>query len=117
MAPWYHPLASPLFLTGVIINAVLAFFFPCAVRNRGPGVWVPILVTMLIVGAVQAAYGKSTLCVTSDISNIVLVVLVSLCIEQPAIDPLALAVQTGNPMVEVEPFGISSSDEDNNSRQ
>ncbi|KAG9855407.1 hypothetical protein KCU98_g1724, partial [Aureobasidium melanogenum] len=57
MAPWYQPLKSPFFLSGVIINAMLAFFLLWAARSRGPRVWLPIAIAMIGVGTFQAAFG------------------------------------------------------------
>ncbi|KAG9605386.1 hypothetical protein KCU77_g758, partial [Aureobasidium melanogenum] len=95
MAPWHQPLTSPFFLSGVIINAMLAFFLLWAARNRGPRVSLPIAITMIGVGTFQAAF-----------------VLVSLCLEEP---PAPIIVDI--PLVELEPVEDSSSDEDNNNEQ
>lgn len=57
MAPWYQPLRSPFFLTGVIVNAMLAFFLLWAVKNRGSRVWLPIVIAMIGVGTFQAVFG------------------------------------------------------------
>ncbi|CAD0090199.1 unnamed protein product [Aureobasidium mustum] len=57
MASWYQPLKSPFFLSGVIINAMLAFLLLWAARNRGPRVWLPIVIAMIVVGTLQAAFG------------------------------------------------------------
>ncbi|KAK6001268.1 hypothetical protein QM012_002599 [Aureobasidium pullulans] len=95
MAPWCQPLKSPLFLSGVIINAILAFFLLWAVRNRGPRIWLFMIIAMIGVGTFQAAF-----------------VLVSLCLEKP---PAPLIIDI--PLGEFEPAGNSSSNEDSDNEQ
>ncbi|KEQ62118.1 uncharacterized protein M437DRAFT_31115, partial [Aureobasidium melanogenum CBS 110374] len=53
MAPWYQPLKSPVFLCGVIVNAMLAFFLLWATRSGSPRVWLPIVIAMIGVGTFQ----------------------------------------------------------------
>ncbi|KAH0351866.1 hypothetical protein KCU81_g2129, partial [Aureobasidium melanogenum] len=95
MAPWYQPLKSPVFLCGVIVNAMLAFFLLWATRSGSPRVWLPIVIAMIGVGTFQATF-----------------VLVSLCLEEP---PAPVIINI--PLVEFEPVDDSSSDEDNNNEQ
>lgn len=61
MTPWYEPMRSQFFVSGVVILACLAFFLMWAVRNHGPQVYLCILIAMFGVGSLQAVYGKSHL--------------------------------------------------------
>ncbi|KAI4853898.1 hypothetical protein E4T44_00555 [Aureobasidium sp. EXF-8845] len=93
IALWFQPFKSRFFMTGIMVLALLAFFLLWAVGNRGPWVWLPIVIAMFGVGSFQAIY-----------------VLTSLWKEEPAVSPFASA---DIPMIELQPVD-SSDDEDQN---
>jgi hypothetical protein len=66
MATWYAPFKSRFFATGMILLAFLAFFLLWAAANRGPRVYLPIVIAMFSIGSLQAVYGEFTLCRVSD---------------------------------------------------
>jgi hypothetical protein len=55
-------------MTGIMILALLAFLL-WAVGNRGPRVWLPIVIAMFGVGSFQAIYGQSVLCQIPGTAN------------------------------------------------
>jgi hypothetical protein len=69
MATWYEPFKSRFFATGMILLAFMAFFLLWAVGNRGPRVYLPIVIAMFSVGSIQAIYGELTSCRVSDTAN------------------------------------------------
>jgi hypothetical protein len=96
---------SRFFATGIL--AFLAFSLLWAVGNRGPRVWLPIVIAIFGAGSVQAIYGKSVPCRlpgTADRMEI----LISLWMEEPTVSALANA---DIPMIELQPVD-SSDDED-----
>ncbi|KAI4854358.1 hypothetical protein E4T44_00231 [Aureobasidium sp. EXF-8845] len=97
MANWYQPMKSRFFVTGIMVLALLAFFLLWAVGNRGPRVWLPIVIAMFSVGSLQAIY-----------------VLTSLWMEQSAATPVADA---DIPMIELQPIDSSDVDDENHNER
>jgi hypothetical protein len=62
MATWYEPFKSRFFATGMMLLAFMAFFLLWAVGNRGPRVYLPIVIAMFSVGSIQAIYGEFVPC-------------------------------------------------------
>ncbi|THY25736.1 hypothetical protein D6D01_04955 [Aureobasidium pullulans] len=59
MLSWHHPLKAPVFLSGLIVNAILAFFLLWAVRTgHDARVWLPLVISMVIIGIIQGASGR-----------------------------------------------------------
>lgn len=56
--PQHGPFQSSFFLSGVLIVAILSLFLLWATRNRGPEVYLSIIIAMLAVGSLQGAYGQ-----------------------------------------------------------
>jgi hypothetical protein len=56
-------------MAGIMVLALLAFFLLWAVGNRGPWVWLPIVIAMFGVGSFQAIYGQSVPCQMSGTAN------------------------------------------------
>jgi hypothetical protein len=69
MALWFQPFKSRFFLTGIMVLALLAFFLLWALGDRGPRVWLPIVIAMFGIGCLQAIYGQSVSCQTSGTAN------------------------------------------------
>ncbi|TIA38975.1 hypothetical protein D6C78_03615 [Aureobasidium pullulans] len=56
MLSWHHPLKAPVFLSGLVVNAILAFFLLWAVRTgHDARVWLPLVISMVIIGIIQGA--------------------------------------------------------------
>ncbi|THX37998.1 hypothetical protein D6D10_05435 [Aureobasidium pullulans] len=67
MLSWHHLLKAPVFLSGLIVNAILAFFLLWAVRTgHDARVWLPLVISMVIIGIIQGASVMAVLCLETE---------------------------------------------------
>ncbi|THZ74075.1 hypothetical protein D6C85_03699 [Aureobasidium pullulans] len=98
MISWHHLLKAPVFLSGLIVNAILAFFLLWAVRTgHDARVWLPLVISMVIIGIIQGASVMASLCLEPE--------------PEPDVDR-ALDDINAIPMFELELASSSESEED-----
>ncbi|THX99093.1 hypothetical protein D6D03_07494 [Aureobasidium pullulans] len=98
MLSWRHLLKAPVFLSGLIVNAILAFFLLWAVRTgHDARVWLPLVISMVIIGIIQGASVMAYLCLEPE--------------PEPDVDH-ALDDINDIPMFELELASSSESEED-----
>ncbi|THW18242.1 hypothetical protein D6D23_07759 [Aureobasidium pullulans] len=98
MLSWHHLLKAPVFLSGLIVNAILAFFLLWAVRTgHDARVWLPLVISMVIIGIIQGASVMAVLCLEPE--------------PEPDVDQ-ALDDINAIPMFELELASSSESEED-----
>ncbi|THY95290.1 hypothetical protein D6C93_05093 [Aureobasidium pullulans] len=100
MLSWHHLLKAPVFLSGLIVNAILAFFLLWAVRTgHDARVWLPLVISMVIIGIIQGASVMAFLCLEPEPEP------------EPDVDR-ALDDINAIPMFELELASSSESEED-----
>ncbi|THY53931.1 hypothetical protein D6C97_05905 [Aureobasidium pullulans] len=115
MLSWHHLLKAPVFLSGLIVNAMLAFFLLWAVRTgHDARVWLPLVISMVIIGIIQGASGRQRPVLTLSLADLSSTVMAFLCLEtepEPDVDR-ALDDINAIPMFELELASSSESEED-----
>ena len=117
MLSWHHLLKATVFLSGLIVNAILAFFLLWAVRTgHAARVWLPLVISMVIIGIFQGASGRYRPILTLSLADLSTTVMAYLCLEpepepEPDVDH-ALDDINDIPMFELELASSSESEED-----
>ncbi|THX70558.1 hypothetical protein D6D04_09869 [Aureobasidium pullulans] len=119
MLSWHHLLKAPVFLSGLIVNAILAFFLLWAVRTgHDARVWLPLVISMVIISIIQGASGRQRPVLTLSLADLSTTVMAILCLEpepEPEPEPdvnRALDDNNAIPMFELKLASSSESEDD-----